>query len=155
MNLAIQAAIGVQQGAMTGRVEQTTLVMLAVDLDQGFTQLAQHRGGYCLIVDIGPAPAIGADLTAEDQAVFDIQILLPQKLPHRMIIRRIEGGHDGASIRALAYQSRATPPAQGQAEGIQQNGLAGTGLAGQHTQACLQIEIQTIDQHDIGNGQGA
>ena len=69
-----------------------------------------------------------------------------------MIAGRIKGGDNGAFFCPLAHQACAPPAAQGQAQGIKQNGLAGPRLAGQHAQAGPQIQIQTIDQDNIGNG---
>jgi hypothetical protein len=52
---------------VAARVEQAAIVMLAVDLDQSGSQLAQQAGRNRLIVDEGAAAAIGAHQPPDDQ----------------------------------------------------------------------------------------
>jgi len=70
-----------------------------------------------------------------------------------MIGGQIEGGGDGGLGRTLAHQPRFGAHAERQSQGVEQDRLAGAGLAGQHREMWRQVEIEPLDQHDITNRQ--
>src|SRR5690606_25480558 len=43
------------------------------------------------------------------------------------------------------------PPAQSQGQRIEQDGLAGAGLAGQHGHAAVERQVELVDEDDIAN----
>ena len=65
--LPAQAAEGIHQVAMAGRIDQGAVVMLAVDLDQSLAHLAQELHAHAGVVDEGAASAVGALHPPQDQ----------------------------------------------------------------------------------------
>jgi len=52
-----------------------------------------------------------------------------------------------------AHQPALGALAERQAERIEQDGFAGTGLAGQHAETRAEGKVETVDQNDIADGQ--
>ena len=62
------------------------------------------------------------------------------------------GGHRGGFL-AVADQSGIGARAQRQPERVEQDRFAGAGLAGQHAEAGLELELEPVDQHDVLDGE--
>ena len=114
------------------RVKQAVGIELAVDFDQRLTQPAQKRDADRLIVDIGAAAAVGRDDPAQHQRIFDLQPLLTHQRYGGVVVGQVELGGDRGLIAAVADQRAVAAASQRQPQRIQQDGLAGAGLAGQH-----------------------
>src|SRR5665647_2091144 len=61
----------------------------------------------------------------------------------------LEHGDDLALLHALAHQALVAARAERQREGVEENRLAGAGLAGEHGQALGKIDVEPVDQHDV------
>ena len=83
--VVLDAAIGVEQRAMGRRIDEGALVVLAVNLDQGRAERAQHLHADRLIVDEGAGAAVGELHPPHDQFV----------LARRDRCRRARGAPDG------------------------------------------------------------
>ena len=70
-----------------------------------------------------------------------------------MACRHIEHRGDLPLLGALAHQPGIAARAERKREGIEQDRLAGTGLAGEHRKSLGEIEIELVDQDDVANGQ--
>ncbi len=80
-----------------------------------------------------------------------LDALFGQQRESRMVRRRREhGGHDGL-LGADPHQPRLGACAQRQAETVEQDRLAGAGLAGQHGQAGAEIKVEPLDQHHVAD----
>jgi hypothetical protein len=79
--------------------------------------------------------------------------LLGQQRECRMVGRKLEFGGDACLCLALPHQPGVGTHAQRQAQTIQQDRLAGAGLAGQHTEAWLELQLEPVDQHHIADRQ--
>ena len=137
-------------------LDKGAVVVLAVDLDQCRAERAQHLHAHRLVVDEGAGAAIGELDPAHDQLVLDCgigdQIVLREQAARRMILADVEGGGHLALLGAFAHQSRVAARAERQRKRVEQNRLAGAGLAGQRGKAGAEVDIQAIDQNDIANG---
>src|SRR5436305_8062157 len=65
----------------------------------------------------------------------------------------IEGRCDLALLDAVAHQPGIAAPAQRQRKGIEQDGFAGAGFAGQHREAPGKLDIEPFDQDDVTDRQ--
>jgi hypothetical protein len=127
---------------------------LALHLDQAIADLAQQTDGNRLIVNEGAAAPIGPKNPAQDQAaVFAGDAVLGQHCAHGMIVDDFESGDRRGLFGARAHQAGIGAGAQRQTQGIEKDGFAGTGLAGQGTQATGERNIQVVDQDDIADRQ--
>ena len=66
-----------------------------------------------------------------------------------MALRHIEHRGDLALLDAVADQAGIAAAAERQREGIEQDGFARAGLAGQHRKATGKLDIEPFDQDDV------
>ena len=140
---------------MAARVDEAAVVMLAVQLDQRRRQFAQQCDADGLVVDVGPAAAVGLERTAQDErfARFDLDFGLAQHIAHQRRQRgKFECGGGAALFLACPHQPAVGPVAQHQPERIEQDRLARAGLARQHAEPAGEVEVERFDQHDVADG---
>ena len=66
-----------------------------------------------------------------------------------MALRHVEYRGDLALLHAMTNQIGVAAAAQRQREGIEQDGFAGAGFAGQHREATGKLDIEPFDQDDV------
>src|SRR5687768_9971714 len=106
---------------MPARVQQSAVIMLAVNLDEAIGNVAQYRGRYARAAGEGSAAAVGLERAADKQrlAWLGLDALLGEQLERGMIRRQLElGGDDGLGL-ALSHQSGVCPDPQRQSEAVQ------------------------------------
>ena len=84
--LPAQAAEGIDQIAVTRRVDQRAVVVLPVDLDQGLTHLAQQLHTHADVVDEGAAPSVGPLHASQDQRVLGHDAVVGKQREHGMAL---------------------------------------------------------------------
>ena len=154
--LRLQPAIVVQQGAVGLPVQEADGLMLAVHLDQSLTDLPQRRNARGLIVDKGPAAAVRGQGAAQDQLLARDDLESARR-DHLDQVRVVGGREDGGGrrlFRAASHQAGIGARAKGQAQGVENDRLARPGLAGQHRQAGVDVEVEHVHQHDVADGEG-
>ena len=70
-----------------------------------------------------------------------------------MALRHVEHRGDLALLRAVAHQAGVAAAAERQREGIEQDGFARAGFAGQHREATGKLDIEPFDQDDVTDRQ--
>jgi hypothetical protein len=70
-----------------------------------------------------------------------------------MVGRQVEFRGDAGLRLALPHQSGVGPDAKRQAQAVEQDRLARAGLAGQHAQPRLELQLEPVDQHHIADRQ--
>ncbi len=144
----------VEDRPMIGRFEQSPLFELALDLDQTVAKLAQQTNAGRSIVDKGTAATIGAQYPAHHQGVPRAVEPGPgQQRARRMVAPDDKFGDDRRLAGPGAHQARLGPPTQGQPERIEQDRLAGPGLAGQDGQSRSKRQIEPVDQDHVAYGE--
>ena len=145
---------GVEDHAMIGRIEEPALLELTLDLDEAVAELAQQAHARRLVIDKGAAAAVGREQAAQHNRLAGaVMPGFAQDRMGRMVLSDRKLGRNSRLLRPGAHQAGLGPPAERQAERVQQDRLARTGLAGQHAQSRAKGERQTIDQHDVADGQ--
>ena len=134
-------------------VDQRTLVMLAMDLDQRRADRAQRLHADRLVVDEGAGAAIGKLHAAQDHFAAILQAVGGEHGEGGMRIGHLEFGRDLSLLRAMANEARIAATAQRQRKGIEQDRLAGAGFAGQHRQPFGKLDIKPLDQDDVADRQ--
>ena len=142
VGLLLQPGEGIERGAMGRHVQEAVLLHLALDLDQRVAEPAQQRHRYRLVVDEGAAAAVGADQAAQGQHVLVVERLLGQHGAGRMVPGQVERGRHRGLVGAPPHRSRFGAGAQRQAERIDQDRLAGAGLAGERAQSALGLAAE-------------
>ena len=75
--VGFQSAEGVEQAAVGGGIDQSALVVLAVDLDQRDAELFHHLHADRLIVDEGAGAPVGELHAAQDELVLGRDVVAP------------------------------------------------------------------------------
>jgi hypothetical protein len=132
-------------------IDQGAGVVLAMDLDQRRAQLLQRLDADRLVVDEGAGAAVGELHAAQDQRLVGCDFDAVGQPPRGMAGRHLEHRGDLPLLRALTHQRGVAARAQRQREGVEQDRLAGAGLAGQHRQARGEIEVEPVNQHDVAD----
>ena len=133
---------------MAGRVQQLLSVVLAVDVQQLTPQLPQLGHGHQPPVHPADIPAVPLDLPLEEQ-------LLPRRDP--VFLQPAQPGHAGehrvdqGRLRPGADQLPAGPLPQHRTDGVNDDGLARSGLTGQSVEARIELDIGPLDDRDILN----
>ncbi len=158
----VTPGIAIQQGAMAARIDEATVVMLAVQLDQQRGDAAQKRHADWLVVDesLGAQPTVLAigrrarepQVAANDQGFtgFQLDPCLVEGLGERCgPAGKLERGGNAGLVFARAQQGGIGAIAEHQPQRIEQDRLAGTRLAGQDAESRPEREVECLDQHDI------
>ncbi len=136
---------------MGGGVGQAHLVVLARHLHQHRARAAQQAHAHRLVVHEGARAAVARHHAAQHQLLLGLHPLLAQHGVHGVVWRRGEAGDHGGLGRALAHEPRLRAHAQRQAQAVEQDGLAGAGLAGEHGQALAELQVEALDQHHVAD----
>ena len=141
---------------MALRVEQAAIVVLAVDLDRERADVAKQPGGHRRAADESAAAAVALQRAADDQrlAGLDCDPLLAEQ-------RRWPDDRTASSISAdTAAPSSPERTSAGvgaraerEAERVEQDRLARAGLAGEHAEPRLELQLEPLDEHDVMDGE--
>ena len=132
-------------------VDQGALVVLPMDLDQRGAEDLQGLHADRLIVDEGARAAVRELHAAQDQFIVGLDVVGRRQGAHRMGARQIEGGRHLALLGPVAHQRGVAAGAERQRKGVEQDGFAGAGLAGQHGKTGRDVEIEAVDQNDVAD----
>jgi hypothetical protein len=135
----------IKKPAMSASIDQCALIMLAVDLDQGATELFEDLHAHWLIIDESPCPPVGELDATEDQFVLSGNIIGHKKRACGMIARDVEHSRHLTLFHALPHQRLVAASAQGQSEGVEKDRLTSTGLASENGEAVGKVDVEPID----------
>ncbi len=149
--LLFEPPIGVEQTAVGRGVDQRAVVVLAVDFHQGGAEALENLHADRLIVDEGARAPVGELDPPQDQFVLGRDVVVFEHEMRRVPGRHVEGGRHLPLLDTLAHQAGVAARPQRQREGVEQDRLAGAGLAREHGKAAGEIDIEPIDQHDVAD----
>ena len=135
---------------MPALIHQLTAVILPVNIDQEAAKFFQLGGRYRIPTHAAAAFPVEADTTLNDQLVLCLYIVFREPL---LGIRQIEHRGHKTFFRPVPYQIPADTLTQHRTDGINDNGLAGAGLTGQHIQSRLELNVRSFDDGNILNMQ--
>jgi hypothetical protein len=131
------AGVGIEQAAHGVGPGQALPGVLAVDVEQVVAEFAQLRGGGRAAVD--PAAALALLSTVRRSSSVSPASKPPSSSQAARVGGLVEFGADLGRSRLRAPR-RHRPGCPGPAAGVDEDGLAGAGLAGQHGEAGGQVE---------------
>ena len=141
----------IEQRPVPARIDQSAIVMLAVQLNQVRRQFAQQGDAHSLIVDESLAAAIGFQLAAQNQrlARLDLNPGIVQYRSDRL--RQIGKFKDRRNAGlVLARPHKPTVGAVPQYEA--HDGLARASFTRQHAETAFKGKVERLDQDDIADG---
>jgi hypothetical protein len=142
----------VQQHTLRIKFQQRLMRMLAMDVDQQITQLAQLRSRRRHAVDVGlGAPGIVDHAAQQRPALVRHQVVLGQ--PHGGRFGNGKVGRDVGAGRAFTHHAGVAAPAQRQLQRVDQDRLAGAGLSRKDGKTRGKLELDRVDNDEIANGE--
>ena len=134
-------------------VQQLLAVVLAVDVQQLFSDPAQLGHGDRAAVDPAEVLAVPRQLPLEQQVAVLVRGSSGLRQPGQITGHLGKFGADKGPVRAGADQVSGGAPAQYRAHGVDDDGLAGAGLAGKGVEAGAELDVRLLDDRDILNVQ--
>jgi hypothetical protein len=135
--------------------EQGLAFVLPEDFHQQLAKPAQIPSCCWGAVDEGTGAAVGTDDAADGAAILVLQLASVEPLCGGAARHDAELGGDLRLVRAVADQAGVCARADHQAQGVDKDRFAGTGLAGQRCKAGLPFEFQRLDDGEITDVQVA
>ena len=126
--------------------------MLTVDVDENAAGLPQqqHRNG--LAVDVCPGAAVRRQNPAHHELVAALDRLLLQPAQQsRRRLAQIEGRGDLGPLGPVADHFRSAAAAGQQLQRIDQDRFAGAGLAGEHRESRVELELDGLDDGEVAD----
>ena len=140
----------VEQVALGARAEQALELVLAVDLDQGADDVGDGGDGGHPSLELGPAAPLDQDLAGDhDLAVLVLHPGGRQGGGDLEVVAGVQAAFDQRGGPAGTDRARVGPPPEQQGEGVDDHGLAGAGLPGEHVEAGRDLEAGIIDDPEV------
>lgn len=127
--------------------------VLAMDLDQQSGEFGQLRKRHRTAVDPCPRSAVGTQHAAEQAGVAIVQLLFAQPSPRGGGIANDEFGLEFGALAAVAHHRGIGAFAREEAQGIDQQGFAGAGFAGNDGHSTPEFEFGGGDDGEVADGQ--
>ena len=144
------AGEAVEQVALDPRPEQLLELVLAVDLHQRTDDVGDRGDGGHAALELGPAAALDQDLAGDhDLAVLVLHPGGRQSGGDLEVVAGAQAAFDQRGGPASPDRTRVGPPPEQQGEGVDDHGLAGAGLAGEHVEAGRDLEAGIIDDPEV------
>jgi len=134
--------------------QQGLMFMLAVQVDEFGAELAQYADGYVAAVVKDGVLALAGKVAAEDEGpVFERYALVVQDGAYAGIGGDVEDGLDPEGFAAAADGVAVGPTSQQGTQGVDENGFAGAGFAGENVEPAGKFDARMFDEGEIGDGQ--
>ena len=115
------------------------MLVLPVELDQSARQILQRAGGGERAVDERAAAALRGDFAPDDQ----------------LLAAAFEDRFDGRAVLAGPDQVAGRSAAEEQADGFDEDRLAGAGFAGEHVEPRLELDLGGVNDREMADAQEA
>ena len=149
--LRFESAKRIEQAPMRGRIHQRALVVLAMDLDQGYSQRLQRLRAERLIIGEGARAAIGKLHAPQNELVFSRKFVLRHQRAHRVCRRQLERRRHLPVLCALTHQRSVAARPERKREGVEQDRFPCARLTREHREAGGKFDIKPVDQDDVTN----
>ena len=135
----VEPAERIDHTEMRRRVEQRLVLVLAVQFDEAIGQVLQRAGRRERAVDERAAAPLRRDLAADEQ----------------FLAVAFEDRFDRRGVLAGAHEVSRRPPAEEQADGLDEDRLPGPGFAREHVQAGVEFDLDRVNHREVLNAQEA
>ena len=146
--------VAVEAAALFVVFQERLVVVLAVDVDQGGGEGFEFAAGHALVVHPGFAAAVAQG--AADVDLAGVVRVVEAVFGKRLLVcaaQFAEGGADGGACLAVADAAGVGAFAEDEAEGVDENGFARAGFAGQDVVAGTEGDFAVFDDGDLVDGE--
>ncbi len=145
-------AVGIDDLALRIAADERDEFLLAVDVDQALAELAHALGGQRLPVDVlAGAPVAADDAPEHELAGVRLDGLLLEPALDGRVGAGLERRGDLGALGAVAQRVGARAPAEREHDGIDDDGLAGSRLAGERRQTTVELELGRVDDREVAD----
>src|SRR5215211_9507432 len=131
-------------------VEERLRLVLTVQVDEQAADVREHASGDGRTVHPSPRAAAGVHLSPEHHGVvLDVDTALVEHRCRGRMANDVEHALHHRAIGARANQVATSALAEEQTKCPDDDGLSGTGLAGEHVEARLERQRQRLDDRKI------
>jgi len=141
----------VEQADVGVAAQQRLVLVLAVDVDQQIPQFLQLLHGGGAAIDVAARAAVAGEDPAQQTFGVRRVVLGGEPARRRGVGADVEVGGNLAALGASADATDVAAVAQRHAQGVDDQGFAGAGLAGNRGHATLELDLQVGDQTVIGD----
>ncbi|MEZ4369011.1 MAG: hypothetical protein R2939_22430 [Kofleriaceae bacterium] len=142
-------------------IDEPLVLVLAREVDQHRAELGQPRRRRQRAVDVGPAAATALDGAAHEHLVGAAVVEGGRQAgavedpahPRREVGRHLEDRLDHRLVGAGARDVGRRPPAAQQVDGLDDERLAGAGLAGEDVEALAQLDGDVGQDGEVGDAE--
>ncbi len=147
----LQPAEGVEDGAMGFGVDEGSVVVLAVDLDQTCPDRLQNLHADGLVVDERTGAAVRKLQAPQDEVSVRGQVGVGGNPSGGVAGRCVEDGRHLPLRFPVPDEAAIAAPAERQGEGIKQDRFPGAGLAREDAQPGREVQLEPIDQDNVAD----
>ena len=145
----VVTGVGIQQGQLVRPRQQRLMLVLAVDLDQQRGQFAKLAGVRGAAIDPCLGAALGTNHPAQLTAAVLVQFLALQPVAGLGQVGQIELGSQFRAIAAGTHHATVGAGAGQQHQRIDQQRLAGAGLAADHGKSRAERDLGFFDNGEM------
>lgn len=148
------ASEAVEDFAVAFDVEEGLVLVLSVEVDEEVADLAELGEGEEIAVCQGAAASGGGDFAAQDEFVVrSVNAGLVEERGEGGVAGDVEEGLDFGRVAAPAHVVAAGAFAEDELERTDDDGLAGSGLAGQAVESGIEVQGEVVDDGQIADAQ--
>ena len=147
-------SVAVKAAALFVVFQERLVVVLAVDVYQGGGEGFEFAAGHALVVHPGFAAAVAQG--AADVDLAGVVRVVEAVFGKRLLVcaaQFAEGGTDGGARLAVADAAGIGAFAEDEAEGVDENGFARAGFAGEDVVAGAEVDFAVFDDGDLVDGE--
>ncbi len=139
----------VQQGHPEGRIGEPEGLVLGVNVDQALREGLKYGQRHGFVIDKAPRPTRLVQGPADHEAFALFQVVLPEERFQGCVFSHGELRLHHARIPVRSHKGSVGLPAQDEAQGPEEDGLAGAGLSGYNDETLRKINFQRVDQYVV------
>jgi hypothetical protein len=148
----LRVGVRVEHLPLGGRTKEGLVRMLAVDVDQELADLLQLRERRAVPVDEAAGAPGAIDGAPEEKAAgVALQVVFLCPCANQALIGKFKLGRQLCALGALPHHGRVRAPADQELDRIDEDRLAGAGLAGEHRESGLELEARGLHDHEIAD----
>jgi hypothetical protein len=122
------------------------MIVLTVQIDEKVADGLQDRERHRSVIDKTTIMPFGRYLSSQEQVVRELEVLRFDKVADALVAGDPKHGFDNGLVGSPSDDFRARSLSKDQAQGVDENGLAGTRFTRDDIQATLEFDFNLFDE---------
>jgi hypothetical protein len=145
--------VRIDQLALRRAPHQRLKFVLTVDVHQQLAELAQSLQRHHLAIDERARTAIAPGDPAQDAFTVALDLVRRQPGKGGFVAANIESRAHLGALAAVTHDIRRGAATARQRQGIDDDGLARTGFAGERNESRAELELELVDDGEVADSQ--